>query len=144
MLQYLFWNVGWLSADYLIYQKIELFRWYVYYNVYVHDYRKAVSELWMTNLFICNCSARVCCKRFNDLSIFWRIYRQDSTVDTATGYVLDGREAGVRVPVRGRSFSSRVIRTASGAHSASYKLGTGSIFLKNKTAEAWSWPLTSN
>jgi hypothetical protein len=121
----------------LIPQKIDLFRWYVYYKFYIHDYRKAVSELWMTNLFICNCSARACSKRFNDLGVFGRISSQ-------SGYRLDGRGVGVRVPVGERSSSSRVIQTGSGAHPAPYKMGTGDTFLGNKAAEAWSWQLTPN
>jgi len=34
-------------------------------------------------------------------------------------------------------------QTGSGAHSASYPIGTRSSFPGDKAAGAWSWPLTS-
>jgi len=33
--------------------------------------------------------------------------------------------------------------TGSGAHPASYPMGTGGSFLGGKAAGSWSWPLTS-
>jgi hypothetical protein len=51
-----------------------------------------------------------------------------SAVGMATGYGLDGRVVGVRVP-------PHVVQTGSGAHSASYPMGTEGFFLWNKTAE---------
>jgi hypothetical protein len=59
---------------------------------------------------------------------------QDSAVGIATGYGLDGR--GVRV--------SHIVHTGSGAHPASYPMGTGGSFLSGKAAGAWGWSLTSN
>jgi hypothetical protein len=38
-------------------------------------------------------------------------------------------------------FSS--VQAKCGAHPASYPVGTGGSFLKDKAIEAWSWPLTS-
>jgi hypothetical protein len=74
----------------------------------------------------------------------WKEVSWDSAVGIATGYGLDGRGVGVRVPV-GQDFCLfRVIQTGSGAHPASYPIGTGGSFPGGKAAGAWSWPLTSN
>jgi len=35
------------------------------------------------------------------------------------------------------------VDTGSGAHPASYTMGTGGSLARGKAAEAWSWPLTS-
>jgi hypothetical protein len=35
------------------------------------------------------------------------------------------------------------VQNSSGAHPASYPMGTRSSFLRDKVAETWSWPLTS-
>jgi hypothetical protein len=53
-----------------------------------------------------------------------------SAVGTATGYDSEGREIGVRVPVRTRFLS------VSGAHSASYSMGTGGSFPGGKVEGA--------
>jgi hypothetical protein len=45
---------------------------------------------------------------------------QDSAVATATGYGMDGRVVGVRVPVWSRFLSLHIVHAASGAHPASY------------------------
>jgi hypothetical protein len=49
-----------------------------------------------------------------------------SSVGVATGYGLDGRGVGVRVPVKSRFSPLLVVQTGSGAHPASYSIGTGS------------------
>jgi hypothetical protein len=53
---------------------------------------------------------------------------RDSAVGIATGYGLDGREVGVRVPVGARFAPLHVVPTGSGAHPASYPMGTGALF----------------
>jgi hypothetical protein len=53
---------------------------------------------------------------------------RDSSVGIATGYELDGRWVGVRVPVGVRFSPLHVAQTGSGAHSASYPAGAGSYF----------------
>jgi hypothetical protein len=67
----------------------------------------------------------------------------DSVVGVATGYGLDDRGVGVRVLVRPRIFSL-VVQTGSGAHPASYLIGTGGSFPGGKVAGPWSWPLISS
>jgi hypothetical protein len=57
---------------------------------------------------------------------------------------MDGREVGVRVPVRSRIFSSPRRPDRSGAHPASYPMGTEGSIPGINAAGAWSWPLTSN
>jgi hypothetical protein len=52
----------------------------------------------------------------------------------ATGYGLDDRGVGVRVSVGSRIFSSRT--TGSGAHPASYPMGTGGSFPGGEAAGA--------
>jgi hypothetical protein len=49
---------------------------------------------------------------------------RDSSVGIATGYVLDDRGVGVRVPV-GQEFSLlHLVQTGSGVHPTSYLMGT--------------------
>jgi hypothetical protein len=62
-------------------------------------------------LFVSNCTAT-------------RLRRRDSSVGIATGYGLDGREVGVRVPVAARVFF-QAVQTGSGSHPASYPMGAG-------------------
>jgi hypothetical protein len=65
-----------------------------------------------------------------------------SAVGIATDYGLDDRGVGVRV---GSEFSLlHVVQTGSGAHPASYPMGTGGSFPGGKAAGARSWPLTSS
>jgi hypothetical protein len=52
----------------------------------------------------------------------------DRVVGTATSYGLEDRGVGVRVPV--------VVETGSGVYRASYLMGTGDPFLRNKAAGA--------
>jgi len=42
-----------------------------------------------------------------------------------------------------RSIHLTWLQTGSGAHTASYTMGTRGSFLSSKVAGAWSWPLTS-
>jgi hypothetical protein len=60
---------------------------------------------------------------------------RDSVVDIATGYRLDGRGVGVRVPVGSIIFSLHVVQTGSGVHPTSYPMGTGGTFPGVKAAE---------
>jgi hypothetical protein len=62
--------------------------------------------------------------------------RRDSAVGIATGYQLDGRGVGVRVPARERSFFFQVVQTGSWAHLASNSMGIGHFLLGGKAAEA--------
>jgi hypothetical protein len=49
--------------------------------------------------------------------------------------------SGIRVPEEAGTFSLyHGVQTASGAHPASYPMGTRSSFSEDKAAEAWSWP----
>jgi hypothetical protein len=57
-------------------------------------------------------------------------------VGIATGYGLDGRGVGFRVPVRTRFFFFHVVQTGSGAHPASYPIGTGGSFHGGEAAGA--------
>jgi hypothetical protein len=50
---------------------------------------------------------------------------RDSLIGIATGYGLDDRGVGVRVPVGSRIFSSPCSPAGSGAHPASSPKGTG-------------------
>jgi hypothetical protein len=61
---------------------------------------------------------------------------RDSVVGIATGYGLDGRGVGVRVPVRSRIFLLHVVQTDSEIHPTSYLLGTGGAFPGAKAAGA--------
>jgi hypothetical protein len=61
----------------------------------------------------------------------------DNSVGMATGYGLDDRMIEVLFPVAGGNFSLRHhVQTGSGAHPASYPMGTGSSFPGGKAAGA--------
>jgi hypothetical protein len=79
------------------------------------------------------------------LSILVSDGSRDSVVGIATGYELDDRGVGVRVPV-GQEFSVHSVQTGSGAHLASYPMGTGDSFPGGKAAghEADHSPPTSS
>jgi hypothetical protein len=63
------------------------------------------------------------------------MYRSwDSVVGIATGYGLDDRAVGVRVPVV-KNFL-HVVQTGSRAHPVSYPMGTGGSFPGGKAAGA--------
>jgi hypothetical protein len=62
---------------------------------------------------------------------------RDSSVDIATDYGLDVRMIGVRFPAGAGNFSLRHrVQTGSGAHAASYAMGTGGSFPGSKAAGA--------
>jgi hypothetical protein len=58
----------------------------------------------------------------------------DSAARIATGYGLDGRGVGVRVPVRGGFSILHVVHTGSGSHPAYYPMGTGGFLSWGKAA----------
>jgi hypothetical protein len=61
----------------------------------------------------------------------------DSSVGIATGYGLDDRGSGNRFPEGAGNFSLlHRVHTGSGAHSASYAMGTGGSFPGSKAAGA--------
>jgi hypothetical protein len=69
---------------------------------------------------------------------------RDSSVGTALGYGLENRGSGVRFSAGAGNFSlNHRVQNGSGAHPASYPMGTRSSFPGGKAAGAWSWPLTS-
>jgi hypothetical protein len=53
---------------------------------------------------------------------------RDSEVGITTGYGLDSRGVGVRVPVGARFSPLHGVQTGSVAHSASYPVATGGYF----------------
>jgi hypothetical protein len=59
---------------------------------------------------------------------------RDSSVGIATGYELDGRGVGVRVPVGSRILSSPRRPDRLGVHPTSYPMGTGTYFPGGKAA----------
>jgi hypothetical protein len=61
---------------------------------------------------------------------------RNSSVGIATGYGLDDREVGIRVPVWSKCSLLRSVQTGSGAHPASYPMGTGGSSPGGKAAEA--------
>jgi hypothetical protein len=66
------------------------------------------------------------------------------SVGVALGYGLDDRSSTVRFPAGAGNFSlHHRVQNGSGAHTASYQMGTRGSFLEGKAAGAWSWPLTS-
>jgi hypothetical protein len=61
---------------------------------------------------------------------------RDSAVSIATGYGLDDRGVGVRVPVGSRIFFPHVVQIGSGVHPTFYPMGTGGSFPGGKAAGA--------
>jgi hypothetical protein len=67
---------------------------------------------------------------------------RDSSVGIALGYGLDVRGSRVRFPAGAENFSlHHRVQNGSGAHSASYPMGTRGYFPGGKADGAWSWPL---
>jgi hypothetical protein len=63
--------------------------------------------------------------------------RRGSSVSVATGYGLDDRMIRARVPAGAGNFSLRHrVQTSSGAHPASYPMGSGGPLLGGKVAGA--------
>jgi hypothetical protein len=67
----------------------------------------------------------------------------DSVVSIATGYGLDDRGVGVRVPVGSWTFSSPHHPDWLWGPPTSYPMGTRGFLPGGKAAGAWSWPLIS-
>jgi hypothetical protein len=66
-----------------------------------------------------------------------------SSVGTALGYGLEDRSSRVQFPAEAGNFSlHHRVQNGSGAHPASYSVGTRGSFLGGKVAEEWIWPLT--
>jgi hypothetical protein len=69
---------------------------------------------------------------------------RNSSVGIVADYGMDDRMIGVRIPTGAGNFSfHHRIQTGTGAHPASYSVGTRVSFLGGTAAGAWSWPLTS-
>jgi hypothetical protein len=61
---------------------------------------------------------------------------RDSPVGIATGYGLDDRGVGVRVPEGQKFLLLHIVQTGSGVHPTPYKMGTGGLFPGVKAAGA--------
>jgi hypothetical protein len=82
-----------------------------------------------------------CFTLFQVLAVLWS---WDSTVSTATGYRLDDREVGVRVPVGLRIFTSPCRPERLWCPPNLLYNGYRGFIPGGKAAGAWNWPLTSN
>jgi hypothetical protein len=69
---------------------------------------------------------------------------RESAVGIATGYWLDDRGVGVRVPVGSKMFTSPCSPDRFWGPPSFLTNGYGGLSPGSKTAVAWSWPLTSN
>jgi hypothetical protein len=76
---------------------------------------------------------------------FWRTqYSRDSSVGIALGYKMDDWGSSVRFPAGAGNLSLHYrVQNGSGAHPASYPMGTRGSFPGCKAGGTWSWPLTS-
>jgi hypothetical protein len=71
-------------------------------------------------------------------------HKSDSSVGIALGYGMDDRGSRVRFPAGVGNFSvHHRVQNGSGAHPASYPMGTRGSFPGGKATGSWSWPLTS-
>jgi hypothetical protein len=74
--------------------------------------------------------------------LYWGPWRLSQ--DSAGLECLDDRGYGVRFPAVAGNFSlHHRVHNVSGAHPASYPMGTRGCFSEDEAAEAWSWPLIS-
>jgi hypothetical protein len=63
------------------------------------------------------------------LCVIVGVVSRDSSVSTVSNYGLDYRAIGIRSLARAKDFSSTLcVQTGSGAHPASYPMGTGVPF----------------
>jgi hypothetical protein len=69
---------------------------------------------------------------------------RNSAVGIATGYGLDNRGVGIRVPVGLRIFTLHLVQTGSGVQPTSYLMGSWGSFPGGKSSRGVSWPLTCN
>jgi hypothetical protein len=84
------------------------------------------------------CSYIVSCKFIAWFRSYW------GEVSTALGYGLDDKGSRVQFPAGAGNFSlHHRVQNGSGAHPATYSMGTGGSLPGGKAAGAWSWPLTS-
>jgi hypothetical protein len=72
------------------------------------------------------------------------VFKRGAVVGIATGYGLDDRGVGVRVPVVLKFSLLHVGQTGSGVRLTSYPMGTVGFSPGGKAAGARSFPLTSN
>jgi hypothetical protein len=76
---------------------------------------------------------------FNNLNLWLTFYdkSRDSSFDIALGYGLDDRGSRVRFPAGAGNFSlHHRLQNGSGAHPASYPMGTGGSFPGSKAVGA--------
>jgi hypothetical protein len=85
--------------------------------------------------------------RFDYPNNIWNMFNvtnRDSSIGIALGYGLDGWGSRVRFSAGAGNFSLHYrVQNGSGAHPASYPVGTRGSFPGDKAARARSWPLTS-
>jgi hypothetical protein len=76
---------------------------------------------------------------FSNWNILWVYKSRDGSVGIALGYGLDDRDSRVRSPAGAGNFSfHHRVQKDSGAHPASYPMGTRGSFAGGKVAGAWS------
>jgi hypothetical protein len=81
----------------------------------------------------------------NNSTVHYTEKSRHSWVGIALGDGLDDRGSRFRFPAGAGNFSlHHSVQNGSGAHPASYPMGTRGSFPGGKVAWAWSWPLTSN
>jgi hypothetical protein len=131
-------------------------------------YLKQPATLWVYSLHYCNMqSLQLILFRFSVLilqhhsfskAVIWLrkpallaniMLRKNEKIFTVLNFLflcrLDNQGSRVWFPVGAGNFSLyHHVQNSSGAHPASYPMGTRESFLWGKAATAWSWPLTTN
>jgi hypothetical protein len=105
-----------------------------------HRYRPLYNTVITVEAHKAEAGVTQCCQSQQ----FGHIWSRDRWVGITMGYGLDAQGSRVRFPARAENFSlkNRVLN-GSGAHPASYPMGTRGYFPGGKEAGAWSSPLTS-
>jgi hypothetical protein len=102
-------------------------------------------RFWLSMSTLTKISHKICIRTGTWVEkVIKSIYIRDSSVGIALDYGLDDRGSRVRFPAGAGNHSlHHRVQNSSGAHPASYPMGTRGSFPGGKAAGAWSWPLSS-
>jgi hypothetical protein len=94
-----------------------------------------MGQYTVNNFFIHKMDYKIDSSNFR--GILDMLENRNSSVGIALGYGLDNRGFRVRFPAKARNFSlHHRVQNGSGAHPASYPMGTRGSFLRDKAAGA--------
>jgi hypothetical protein len=123
----------WHKYEFPRFSHLNVIPWICLYNFHSSVYSVWAGRLTVLELYMCVCVCVCVC-----------VKSRHSSVGIALGYGLDYRGSSVRFPAGAENFPlHHRVQNGSGAHPASYPIGTRGCIPGGKAAGAWSWPLTS-